>query len=148
MDIPVYAGAHTALIPDRSEEDASAVHGKDGLGGIPFPRPTSTIEPLQAVDYIMDTIMNAKEPIDWITLGLLTYAAIALLKEPRISKNVCMLTMMAGSINAGNVTETAEFNVFADPEAARVIFNSCMSMTMVPLDPLWDGGFLTVENIK
>jgi len=103
-DIPVYAGASTALIPDKSEEDASHVHGKDGLGGIPFPDPTSTIKPQHAVDYIVETIMNAKNPIDWITLGPLTNAALALLKEPRISKHVRMLTMMAGGVNAGNTT--------------------------------------------
>ena len=53
-DIPVYAGASTALIPNKSEEDASHVHGKDGLGGIPFPDPTSIIKPQHAVDYIID----------------------------------------------------------------------------------------------
>lgn len=148
MKIPVYAGARTALIPNTTREDASVVHGKDGLGGIPFAGPTSTIEPVHAVDYIVDTIMNAEEPIDWITLGPLTNAALALLKEPRISKNVRMLTMMAGGVNAGNVSEVAEFNVFADPEAAKIVFNSSMPMTMVPLDSLWNGGFLTVGNIQ
>jgi len=147
-DIPVYAGASTALIPNKSEEDASHVHGKDGLGGIPFPNPTSIIKPQHAVDYIVETIMNAERSIDWITLGPLTNAALALLKEPRISKHVRMLTMMAGGVNAGNVTPPAEFNVFADPEAARVVFDSDIPKTMVPLDPLWDGGFLSKENIQ
>ncbi len=148
MDIPVYAGARTALIPDKSEDDASDVHGKDGLGGIPFPGPTTIIMPQHAVDYIVETIMNAEEPIDWITLGPLTNAALALLKEPRISKRVRMLTMMAGGVNAGNVTPAAEFNVYADPEAARVVFDSDIPKTMVPLDPLWNGGFLTKKNIN
>jgi inosine-uridine nucleoside N-ribohydrolase len=147
-DIPVYAGARTALIPDTAEEDASAVHGKDGLGGISFPDPSNPIQTKHAIDFIVDSIMGAEEPMDWITLGPLTNAALALLREPRIAKNVRMLTMMAGGVNAGNVTEVAEFNVYADPEAARVIFNSSMPMTMVPLDPLWNGGFLTVENIQ
>ena len=147
-DIPVYAGASTALIPDKSEEDASHVHGKNGLGGIPFPDPTSIIKPQHAVDFIIETIMNAENPIDWITLGPLTNAALAYLKEPRISKHVRMLTMMAGGVNAGNVTPPAEFNVFADPEAARVVFDSDIPKTMVPLDPLWDGGFLSKENIQ
>jgi inosine-uridine nucleoside N-ribohydrolase len=148
MDIPVYAGARTALIPDKSEDNASHVHGKDGLGGIPFPGPTTSIMPQHAVDFIVETIMNAEEPIDWITLGPLTNAALALLKEPRISRRVRMLTMMAGGVNAGNATPTAEFNVYADPEAARVVFDNDIPKTMVPLDPLWDGGFLTKENVK
>lgn len=148
MDIPVYAGARTALIPDKSKDDASFVHGKDGLGGIPFPGPTTSIMPQHAIDFIVETIMNAKEPIDWITLGPLTNAALALLKEPRISNRVRMLTMMAGGVNAGNVTPSAEFNVYADPEAARIVFDNDIPKTMVPLDPLWDGGFLTKENVR
>ena len=146
-DIPVYAGARTALVPDRSREDASEVHGKDGLGGIPFPGPASKVQEQHAVDFIIETIMAASEPMDWITLGPLTNAALAILKEPRITKNIRMLTMMAGGVNAGNVTPAAEFNVYADPEAARVVFESDLERTMVPLDPLWDGGFLTPENI-
>jgi purine nucleosidase len=148
MEIPVYAGARTALVPNRKREDASGVHGKDGLGGIPFPEPTTKIQGKHAVDYIIETIMNAEEPIDWITLGPLTNAALAILKEPRITKNVRMLTMMAGGVNAGNVTPTSKFNVYADPEAARVVFESDISKTMVPLDPLWNSGYLTPENIK
>ena len=148
MDIPVFAGARTALIPERSSDDASYVHGKDGLGGIPFPAPTLKVQKMHAVDYIIDTILTAEKPIDWITLGPLTNAALAILKEPRITKNVSMLTMMAGGVNAGNVTPSAEFNVYADPEAARVVFESDLAKTMVPLDPLWDGGFLTPENIS
>ncbi len=146
-DIPVYAGARTALVPNRSREDASGVHGKDGLGGIDFPDPKTNIQEQHAVDFTIETIMGAETPIDWITLGPLTNAALAILKEPRITSRVRMLTMMAGGVNAGNVTPSAEFNVFADPEAARVVFESDINKTMVPLDPLWDGGFLTTENI-
>ena len=146
-DIPVYAGSPTALIPDRSREDASYVHGKDGLGGIPFAGPSTDVQNQHAVDFIIETILSAEQPIDWITLGPLTNAALAVLKEPAITKNVRMLTMMAGGVNAGNVSPSAEFNVFADPEAARVVFESGLTKTMVPLDPLWDGGFLTTGNI-
>jgi len=145
--IPVYAGACTALVPDRNREDASYVHGRDGLGGIPFSGPSSAVQSGHAVDYIIETIMHTEKPIDWITLGPLTNAALAILKEPRITKNVRMLTMMAGGVNAGNVTPSAEFNVYADPEAARVVFESDIPKTMVPLDPLFNGGFLTTENI-
>jgi len=146
-DIPVYAGARTALVPDRSRDDASGVHGKDGLGGIPFPAPRTKVQPEHAVDFIIDSILSAETPMDWITLGPLTNAALAILKEPRIVDNVRMLTMMAGGVNAGNVTPSAEFNVYADPEAARVVFESGLHKTMVPLDPLWDGGYLTPQNI-
>ena len=78
---------------------------------------------IYSVDFIIETIMNAESPIGWITLGPLTNAALALLKEPRISQRVRMRTMMSGGVNAGNTTPVAEFNVFADPEAARVVFD-------------------------
>jgi len=104
--------------------------------------------PQLAVDFIVEIIMNTEEPINWITLGPLTNAALALLKEPHISKCVRMLTMMAGSVIAGNVTPSAEFNVYADPEAARVVFDYDIPKTIVPLDSLWDGGFLTKDNVK
>ncbi|MCD6356203.1 MAG: nucleoside hydrolase [Anaerolineaceae bacterium] len=148
MDIPVYAGARTALIPNKVRDDASRVHRKDEFGNILFPGPTTAKEEKHAVDYIVETIMGAESPIDWITLGPLTNAALALLKEPRIIKNVRMLTMMAGGMNVSNVTPVAEFNIYADPEAARVVFESDIPITMIPLDPLCNGGYLTPDNIN
>lgn len=147
MDIPVYAGATAALFSEKSS-DATHVHGRDGLGGIPFPEPKRRVEDEHAVDFIVRTLMSAEEPMDWITLGPLTNAALAYMKEPRIAEKVRMLTMMAGGVDAGNATPTAEFNVYADPEAARIIFSSEIKKTMVPLDPLFAGGFLTPANIQ
>ena len=146
-DVPVYAGySHTLM--HTGEEDAAAVHGKDGLGGIPFPGPKKKIEQEHAVDFIVRTLMDAKEPMEWITLGPLTNAAMAIRREPRIVEKVSNLTMMAGGVDAGNTTMMAEFNVYFDPEAARIVFDSKIPKRMVPLDPLWAGGFLSEENLE
>jgi inosine-uridine nucleoside N-ribohydrolase len=146
-DVPVFAGHPTTLM-HAGEEDAAAVHGKDGLGNLPFPAPKKTVEKEHAVDFIVRTIMEAKEPIDWITLGPMTNSAMAIRREPRIVDNVRMLTMMAGGVNAGNTSVMSEFNVYFDPEAARIVFDSRIPKTMVPLDPLWAGGILTEENLQ
>lgn len=145
--VPVYAGASSCLIPEYSE-DASQVHGSDGLGGLPFPDSSRSAESEHAVEFIVRTIMNAKEPIDWVTLGPLTNAALALRREPRIADNVRRLTMMAGGVHSGNTRYMSEYNVFADPEAARIVFDNPMDKTMVPLDPLFNGGHLNKENIN
>jgi inosine-uridine nucleoside N-ribohydrolase len=145
-DVPVYAGYTAALMP-AGEEDAAAVHGKDGLGGLPFPAPKKQVEREHAVDFIVRTFMEAKEPMDWITLGPLTNAAMAIRREPRIADKIRMLTMMAGGVQSGNTTVMSEFNVYYDPEAARIVFDNDIPKTMVPLDPLWDGGRLNEENL-
>ncbi len=146
-DVPVFAGHPTTLM-HAGEEDAAAVHGKDGLGNLPFPAPRKTVEKEHAVDFIVRCIMEASQPIDWITLGPMTNTAMAIRREPRIVERVRMLTMMAGGVNAGNTNVMSEFNVYFDPEAARIVFDSRLPKTMVPLDPLWVGGILTEENLQ
>jgi inosine-uridine nucleoside N-ribohydrolase len=145
--VPVYAGASSCLLPEYSE-DASQVHGSDGLGGLPFADSERSADSEHAVEFIVRTIMSAREPIDWVTLGPLTNAALALRREPRIANNVRMLTMMAGGVHSGNTRYMSEYNVFADPEAARIVFDSPMDKTMVPLDPLFNGGHLNKEDIS
>lgn len=145
--VPVYAGASSCMIPEYSE-DASKVHGSDGLGGIPFPNQKGRIQKEHAVEFIVKTLMEAEQPVDWVTIGPLTNAALAIRREPRICKNIRMLTMMAGGVHSGNTRYMSEFNVFADPEAARIVFDSPIDMTMVPLDPLFNGGHLNKGNIS
>ena len=73
--------------------------------------------------------------------------ALALQKEPRLVEKVEHLTMMAGGMDFGNATPMAEFNIYADPEAAKIVFESAIPKTMVPLDPLYAGGYLIEEDI-
>ena len=137
--VPVYRGTAQALIPEKSR-NAPEIHGSDGLGNLDFPAPTSTPADESAIAFSIRTLMEADQPLDWILLGPLTNAALAIREEPRILDNIRMLTMMAGAIDFGNTTAAAEFNVFADPEAARIVFETDVPKTMVPLDPLWHGG--------
>jgi len=143
--VSVYAGATSALMVE-ADENASRVHGSDGLGGIPLPAPKNSVEKEHAIDFIVRTFMEASEPMDWITIGPLTNAALALRKEPRIVEKIRLLTMMAGGLDAGNTRPMAEFNIFADPDAAKIVFDSSVLKMMVPLDPLFLGGHLKWSN--
>ncbi len=146
-NVTVYAGAAQPFVPKLSA-DASHVHGADGLGGLVFPAPHISAEQEHAVDFIIRTTMQVQEPLEWITLAPLTNIALALQKEPCLVEKVKHITMMAGGMDCGNATPMAEFNVYADPEAAKIVFDSVIPKTMVPLDPLYNGGYLIAEDIE
>ncbi len=93
--------------------------------------------------------MEAKEPVELITLAPLTNIALALLKEPRLADSISALWMMAGGITGGNSTAAAEFNVYVDPEAADIVFRSSIpKKTMVPLEPIAEGGMIYPEDAQ
>jgi inosine-uridine nucleoside N-ribohydrolase len=101
-----------------------------------------------AVDFIIRTLMSSEEPMDWITLGPLTNAALAIRAEARILPKIRSLIMMAGAVDFGNTKPMSEFNVFADPEAAKIVIDSDIPKVLVPLDPLWHGGQVNKEEIS
>ena len=132
--MPIYSGCSKPL--KRALVTAEHVHGKTGLDGITLPEPSMPIQELHAVDFIIDTIKN--NPSDSITLcalGPLTNVAMALLKEPNIAKRVKQIILMGGAyFEVGNITPAAEFNIFVDPEAAKIVVNSGVKITVLPLD--------------
>lgn len=144
--VPVYAGASDALLPEKSE-NAPHIHGTDGLGDLSFPKTKNHAERENAIAYIIRTLMDSDSPLDWISLAPLTNIALAIREEPKIISKVRLLTMMAGAVDFGNTRPMSEFNVFADPEAAKIIFDSDLPKMMVPLDPLWHGGQINREEI-
>lgn len=132
-DVPVYAGAARALL--REHRRAADAHGEDGLGNLGLrprdPRPA----PGHAADVLVERIMREPNALTLVTLGPLTNVALALLKEPRLASAVRRMVMMGGAANtAGNVTPAAEFNIWADPEAARIVFRSGLPLTMVGIE--------------
>lgn len=130
--IPVYAGCPRPLV--RSLETAEYVHGATGLQGATLPDPQLPLQPQHAVDYLVETLMTTDEPITIATLGPLTNLAVAIVKEPRIVEKIDRLVLMGGAAGAGNVTASAEFNIYVDPHAAHVVFTSGIDLTMIGLD--------------
>ncbi len=133
-DIKVYAGAIRPLA--RELVTAEEVHGKTGLNGPQLPDPTMKLQDQYAVDFIVETLMN--EPSGTITLcalGPLTNVALALIREPRIAPRIKEIVLMGGGFfEGGNVTPTAEFNIYVDPHAADIVFKAGIPTVMMPLD--------------
>ena len=133
-DVPVYAGCDRPL--GRDLVTAEHVHGKTGLDGPDLPDPTMTLTDGHAVDFIIDTV-HAEEPgtLTLCPLGPLTNIATALQRAPEIAGRVQQIVLMGGAyFEVGNITPTAEFNIYVDPEAADIVFKSGIDIVVMPLD--------------
>src|SRR5205814_364382 len=128
-DVPVFCGADRPLL--RAAAHADWLHGKDGLGDQNYQAPRKPAESTHAVDAIIAAI-RANPGIELVTLGPLTNVAIALLREPSIAKDVGRCIIMGGNpCCEGNVTPAAEYNIWCDPEAARIVFRSGLAIELV-----------------
>jgi purine nucleosidase len=131
-DVPVFAGCPRPML--RSLHTAEEIHGTTGLQGAQLPDPALPLEPTHAVQFLIDTLIQATEPITIAALGPLTNLAIALIQAPTIANKIERLVIMGGAIAYGNVTPTAEFNIYVDPHAAQVVFSSGIPITLISLD--------------
>ena len=133
-DVPVYAGCDRPMARDLVT--AEHVHGKTGLDGPVLPEPEMPLQPGHAVDFLIDTLRA--EPEGTVTLcpiGPLTNIAVAFEKAPDIVSRVQDIVLMGGAyFEVGNITPTAEFNIYVDPEAAKIVFASGVPITVQPLD--------------
>jgi purine nucleosidase len=128
-DVPIFAGAAGPLL--RKLVLADWFHGADGLGDHGYAPVKRRAEPRHAVDVIIETALS-NPGIEIVTLGPLTNLALALLREPKLAAAVSRCVVMGGApCCEGNVTPAAEFNIWVDPEAARIVFCSGMPLEMV-----------------
>jgi len=133
-DIEVYAGASRPLL--NALVTAEYVHGKTGLDGPDLPEPTMPLCEMHAVDFLIEALLahNADE-VTICALGPLTNLALAMARAPEIVPRIREIVLMGGGLfEGGNVTPTAEFNIFVDPHAAKRVFDSGVPITMFPLD--------------
>lgn len=131
-DVPVYAGCPRPIL--RPLITAEAVHGSTGLDGAALPMPTLPLQPQHAVTFLIAHLSRAAAPLTLITLGPLTNIAIALIQQPQIRAQIAEIVMMGGGIRRGNITPVAEFNIYVDPHAARVVFEAGIPITLLGLD--------------
>ncbi|GAB4211813.1 MAG: nucleoside hydrolase [Roseiflexaceae bacterium] len=132
-DVPVYAGRAAPLL--RPLETAQQVHGCDGMGDIGLPLRGRTPAPGHAADVLIEQISRAPGQITLVALGPLSNVALALLRAPEIAGQVERCVVMGGASDGyGNITPIAEYNIWTDPEAARIVFDSGMPITMVGWD--------------
>lgn len=130
--VPISAGAPAPL--KRKPVDAVHVHGERGLGSVELPPATLTDTGAHAVDFIVETLRATPGSIHLVATGPLTNIALALQREPAIARWAASFTIMGGSYTRGNVTPAAEYNIFADPDAAAVVFAADWRVTMIGLD--------------
>ncbi|HZJ26467.1 MAG TPA: nucleoside hydrolase [Acidimicrobiia bacterium] len=128
---PVHAGCDRPLVQEAIH--APVVHGEGGLGGATVAEPTRSVGDAHAVEVLVEAT-RAREGLWIIPTGPLTNIAIAMRLDPRLVERVAGVSLMGGGIRIGNVTATAEFNVWCDPEAASVVFASGAPLTMCGLD--------------
>lgn len=137
VSIPVHKGADRPLV--QPVIDATDIHGEDGLGGAPRPAKVDAPASDDAVSFLRDTFRGAaqkSQKIDILMIGPLTNLALALRTEPAIIEGIGQLTVMGATVyGRGNVTPAAEFNIFADPEAAEIVFSAEIETVVIPWEP-------------
>jgi inosine-uridine nucleoside N-ribohydrolase len=139
IDVPIYRGMAEPLA--RPLFDAREHHGYDGLGGWKPPVSPATLEPETAPEAIVRLAREHRNEITFVFVGPLTNLAVALSLEPRIAEWVDRLVIMGGAFTVpGNTTRHAEFNIYADPEAAAKVARSEMRAEWVPLDATHETG--------
>jgi inosine-uridine nucleoside N-ribohydrolase len=130
-DVPVHAGAARPIV--REQWAAAYVHGESGLDGPDLPEPGTSPADGHAVDFIARQV-EEHEGVVLVPVGPLTNIGLLLARYSGIEERIGRVVLMGGAIAEGNVTPAAEFNIWADPEAAHRVFSSGVDVTMVGLD--------------
>lgn len=135
--VPVHKGAGRPL--NQAVIDAKYIHGEDGLGGAPRPDTIPAAAGDDAIGFLIETFSaaaRAGEKVDILMIGPLTNLGLALRLAPGIVPGIGQLTIMGGTVyGRGNTTPAAEFNIFADPEAAQIVFGAPLDIVVAPWEP-------------
>jgi inosine-uridine nucleoside N-ribohydrolase len=144
-NVPVARGADGPLVGELVVADDA--HGESGLGGLVLPEPTAEPANEHAVDFLAERLLGADRPITLFALGPLTNVALLLALHPEVTRGIDRIVLMGGAIGEGNMTASAEFNIWIDPEAAASVFESGLDVTMVGLD-VTNRAVLTPEDAE
>lgn len=144
-DIPVAKGAERPLI--REPMIARDIHGESGLGCAKLPDAAIRPDKRDAVSLMRDVLENSKEKVTLVPTGPLTNIALLLLSCPHVKEKIEKIVLMGGGAFEGNVNAVAEFNILADPEAARVVFASGVPTVLCGLDVTMKA-YATMDDIN
>ena len=143
-DVKVSRGFDKPIL--RELVTAPQIHGVSGLDGANLPEPKGNETHKHAVDFIIETVMSSPEKVYLVPTGPLTNVAVSLIKEPRLKDHIEKIVLMGGAFHDSNFTPGAEFNIYVDPEAAKLVFESGIPIVMVGLD-VTNRALLTFEDI-
>lgn len=138
MHIPVSVGASTPL--KRKPEPQQLAHGKSGMDGPNLKKATSTPTGLSAVEFIKKCLLE-NDLVTIVAIGPLTNIAQFLKKYPKLKNKIEEIVIMGGSVYSGNILAKSEFNIYHDPDAAKIVFNSKVPITLAPLEVCKAGAF-------
>ena len=133
-DVPVFAGCEKPM--RRQLVTAENVHGKDGIDGIEIYLPDMPLQQQHAVDFMIDSLMHTEdESVTLVPTGPLTNIGQAIVKQPAILRKIKEIVLMGGAMGeGGNISPCAEFNIFVDPDAAKIVLRCGRPLTIAPLD--------------
>ncbi len=147
FDCPVTHGA-TLPLSSGYRNSSDITHGKTGLGSIILPDATRTkFDSRMAPLFIYEKAKELKGELELLVIGPMTNIAIALIEYPELTDLIKHIYFMGGSVWGGNVTTTAEFNIWADPEAGHTVLSSGIPMTMIGLDVTLKA-IMTIQDIE
>ena len=133
-DIPVASGHDTPYRRPKKETGYAPVHGLDGFVSVNLPDPVTALASTDAAAFLAEKIEASPEPVTLVAIGPLTNIAHLVDRFPEVLPKVGRFIIMGGAAHLGNVTPVAEFNIWHDPEAAKVVFASALKTVMVGLD--------------
>lgn len=149
--IPVYKGYESPMLSfgENKHTTVEEVHGRDGMGDAFFEKADQEPEKEHAVDFIIETVKQHPNEISFLAIAPLTNIAMALKKDPSIAKDIPHIYIMGGINNSlGNITPAAEYNFYTDPEAAKLVLNSGIPMTMVGWDMCTEYSLMKDDNYR
>ncbi|GEO75078.1 ribosylpyrimidine nucleosidase [Levilactobacillus namurensis DSM 19117] len=132
QEIPVAGGNRTPLL--KPLETAGNVHGKSGLDGADLPDPDFAVQPLTAIELIAQTLRESTTPVTLVVTGPMTNIALFLRVYPELKTKIAQIVYMGGAMGLGNWTPSVEFNIYVDPEAAKIVMNAGIPLVMAPLN--------------
>ena len=131
IDVPVAIGCEFPMVRERVI--CAAIHGESGLDGFEFPKYKKEFDKRHGAQLIIDSIMN-NDDVTVVATGPLTNVAMAMRLEPKIIHRIKEVVLMGGSVDNGNTSPAAEFNIMCDPEAAHIVFTSGVIVKMIGLN--------------
>ncbi len=133
-DTPVAKGADQPLL--NKLVSATKVHGESGVGGYHFETKEDSVllSSKHAVEELRDAILHSNEPVTLVPIGPLTNIALLLKMYPEVKRKIKEIVLMGGAVKGGNRTPVAEFNMFVDPHAAKIVFDELINIVMCGLD--------------
>ena len=143
LDVPVYQGQAKPMVKEAQPQPQA--HGESGMDGPVLSEPLRKAEDISAVDYYRQ-ILEKEDEVTIVALAPLTNLGVLLSSYPELKDRIKEIVLMGGALNGGNINKFAEFNIWHDPEAAKIVFDSGVKVVMTPLEVCYKGGILIKET--